>query len=110
MKSIGIYSTSIDPRDTSQRTFIGIGASLFAASTALTIAWCNSMSAMRDMPMPGGWSMSMMWMRMPGESWPAGAMQFIGMWIVMMIAMMLPSVLPMLWSYRQLAAAANRER
>ena len=52
----------------------------------------------------------MMWMRMPGESWPAGAMQFIGMWIVMMIAMMLPSVLPMLWSYRQLAAAANRER
>ena len=54
MKSIGIYSTSIDPRDTSQRTFIGIGASLFAASTALTIAWCNSMSAMRDMPMPGG--------------------------------------------------------
>jgi predicted metal-binding membrane protein len=57
------------------------------------------MSAM-DMPMPGGWTMSMAWMRMPGQTWPAAAASFLGMWIVMMAAMMLPSLIPMLWRYR----------
>jgi hypothetical protein len=28
------------------------------------------MSAMGEMPMPGGWTMSMAWMRMPGQTWP----------------------------------------
>jgi len=86
---------------TSQRNFVGISALLFAASTALIVAWCGSMSAMHDMPMPGGWNMSMMWMRMPGQSWPGTAMAFLSMWQVMMVAMMLPSLVPMLWRYRQ---------
>lgn len=97
----------INSTNDSSRTFIATGAALFAASAALTIAWCNSMSAMHDMPMPGGWSMSMMWMRMPGQSWPGSAAEFLGMWLVMMLAMMLPSVLPVLWRHRQLAGAAN---
>jgi hypothetical protein len=25
---------------------------------------------MGEMPMPGGWTMSMGWMRMPGQTWP----------------------------------------
>ena len=87
--------------DTSQRTFIGVSTLLFAASAALTVACCGSMSVMHDMPMPGGWSMSMMWMRMPGQSLPASASTFLGMWLVMMVAMMLPSLLPMLWRYRR---------
>ena len=37
----------------------------------VTVAWCSSMSAMGGMPMPGGWTMSMAWMRMPGQTWPA---------------------------------------
>ena len=82
---------------TSHRAFVGISALLFAASAALTIVWCTSMSAMRRMPMPGGWTMSMVWMRMPGQSWPEAAASFIGMWVVMMVAMMLPSLAPMLW-------------
>jgi predicted metal-binding membrane protein len=94
----------------SQRAFVGTAAALFAASTALTIAWCRSMSAMHDMPMPGGWSMSMMWMRMPGQTWPGVASAFIGMWLVMMVAMMLPALMPMLWRYRQAAAVANHAR
>jgi predicted metal-binding membrane protein len=85
----------------SGHAFLGGSALLFAASAAVTIAWCASMSAMGGMPMPGGWAMSMAWMRMPGQTWPGAAASFLGMWIVMMVAMMLPSLVPMLWRYRQ---------
>jgi predicted metal-binding membrane protein len=96
----------------SQRAFVGTSALLFAASTAVTIVWCGPMSdgpmsSMHDMPMPGGWSMSMMWMRMPGQTWPGSAATFLGMWLVMMIAMMLPSLLPMLWRYRRAVAGMS---
>jgi predicted metal-binding membrane protein len=40
-------------------------------------------------------------MRMPGQRWPVAAASFLGMWIVMMVAMILPSMVPMLWRYRQ---------
>jgi predicted metal-binding membrane protein len=94
----------------SQRAFVGISAALYAASTALTIAWCRSMSAMHDMPMPGGWTMSMMWMRMPDQTWPGTALAFLGMWLVMMIAMMLPSLTPTLSRYRRAVAGTTRTR
>ena len=85
----------------SQRAFFGVSALLFAASAAVTIVWCASMSDMGEMPMPGGWTMSMAWMRMCGQTWPGAAASFIGMWVAMMVAMMLPSLAPMLWCYRQ---------
>jgi predicted metal-binding membrane protein len=85
----------------SQQAFFGVSALLFAATTAVTIVWCASMSAMGEMPMPGGWMMSMAWMRMPGQTWSGAAASFLGMWVVMMVAMMLPSLVPMLWRYRQ---------
>ncbi|WP_254074099.1 DUF2182 domain-containing protein [Burkholderia sp. S171] len=85
----------------SQRAFLGVSALLFAASTAVTIVGCASMQAMGEMPMPGGWTMSMAWMRMCGQTWPNAAASFIGMWVAMMVAMMLPSLTPMLWRYRQ---------
>jgi predicted metal-binding membrane protein len=85
----------------SRQAFLGISALLFAASAALTIIRCASMSAMGGMPMPGGWTMSMAWMRMPGETWPGAAASFLGMWIVMMMTMMLPSLVPILWRYRE---------
>ena len=81
--------------------FLGVAAILFAASVTVTIAWCASMSAMDEMSMPGGWAMSMTWMRMPGQTWFDAAASFLGMWIVMMVAMMLPSLLPKLWRYLQ---------
>jgi predicted metal-binding membrane protein len=59
------------------------------------------MSAMGGMPMPGGWTMSMAWMRMPGQTWPGAAASFLCMWVLMMVAMKLPSLVPMLWRYRQ---------
>ncbi len=63
---------------------------------------------MDEMPMPGGWSMSMMWMRMPGQGWPGTAAAFLGMWTVMMPAMMLPSLMPMLWRYRRAVATPGK--
>jgi predicted metal-binding membrane protein len=62
---------------------------------------------MGGMPMPGGWTMSMAWMRAPGQSWFAAAASFIGMWVVMMVAMMLPSLIPMLLRYRQALGGAG---
>lgn len=53
------------------------------------------------MPMPGGWTMSMVWMPMAGQSPIAAAAMFTGMWLSMMVAMMLPSSLPMLLLYRR---------
>ena len=93
-----------------QRAFLGVSALLFAASAAMTIAWCASMSTMGEMPMPGGWTMSMAWMRMPGQTWPGAAASFLGMWLVMMLAMMLPSLVPMLWRYRQAVDRAGEAR
>jgi predicted metal-binding membrane protein len=83
------------------RAFIGVSALLFASSAALTIFWCASMSAMPGMPMPGGGTMSMVWMTMPGQTEIEATASFLGMWVVMMMAMMLPSLVPMLWRYRQ---------
>lgn len=84
----------------SRRGFLVTAALLFAASAAVTIAWCRSMSAMAGMPMPGGWILSMAWMPMCGQSWAGTAATFLGMWSAMMAAMMLPSLIPMLARYR----------
>jgi predicted metal-binding membrane protein len=85
----------------SERAFFAVAALLFAASAAATIITCASMSGMGEMPMPGGWTMSPAWMPMCGQTWSGAAASFLGMWIVMMAAMMLPSLVPMLWRYRQ---------
>ncbi len=68
------------------------------------------MAEMPAMPMPGGWSMSMSWMRMPGQSWPGAAATFLGMWVVMMVAMMLPALVPMLARYRRAIGASDVKR
>jgi predicted metal-binding membrane protein len=108
------HFATIDPgmvsRRTSERAFFGVSALLFAASTAVTIVWCAPMSTIGGMPMPGGWTMSMAWMRMPGQTWPAAAASFLGMWLVMMVAMMLPTLVPMLRRYRQAVGRTSETR
>src|SRR3979490_3127714 len=94
----------------SQRAFFGASALLFAASAAATIVWCASMSAMGEMPMPGGGAMSMAWMRMPGQTWAGAAASLLGMWVVMMVAMMLPSLVPMVWRYREAVSSTDETR
>jgi predicted metal-binding membrane protein len=102
----------VEPRTDkwSQRAFFGVSALIFAGAAVLTIVWCASMSAMGGMPMPGGWTMSMAWMRMPGQTWSGAAATFLGMWVVMMVAMMLPSLVPMLWRYREAVGPAGETR
>ncbi len=92
---------------TSEQAFFGVSTLIFALSATVTIDWCASMSAMGEMPMPGGWTMSMAWMRMPGQTWSAAAASFLGMWVAMMVAMMLPSLVPMLLRYRRAVRAAG---
>jgi len=78
--------------------FLSVSALLFIASAAATMYGCRSMSG--GMAMPGGWTMSMAWMRMQGQNWLAAVFSFIGMWVVMMAAMMLPALVPALLRYR----------
>jgi predicted metal-binding membrane protein len=94
----------------SRRAFFGVSALLFVASAVVTVVWSASMSAMGEMPMPGGWTMSMAWMPMCGQPWPGAAAAFLGMWVVMMVAMMLPSLVPMLWRYRQAVGRTGATR
>lgn len=54
--------------------------------------------------------MPMMWMPMSGQTWPGAAASFLAMWVVMMVAMMLPSLVPMLWRYRRAVGRTGETR
>jgi predicted metal-binding membrane protein len=93
-----------------KQMFFAVSALVFAASATLTTTWAASMSAMGEMVMPGGWTMSMTWMRMPGQTWTGVAAAFLGMWVVMMVAMMLPSLVPVLWKYHEVVGRSRQTR
>lgn len=97
-------------RSAHDRSFLAIASLLFFCSAAATIMACASMAAMSGMPMPGGWTMSMAWMRMSGQSWITAATSFVGMWTIMMVAMMMPSLIPMLSRYRSALIKINTTR
>ncbi|SDB93341.1 DUF2182 domain-containing protein [Paraburkholderia lycopersici] len=84
--------------------FFGVSSLLFAASVWATYVWRSSMAAMAGTPMPGGWTMPALWAPTCGRTWLDAAVPFAGMWNVMMIAMMLPSVAPVLWRYFEAVA------
>src|SRR5580698_3817457 len=67
-------------------------AMVFFIAIVGTVHFCRSMAG--GMDMPGGWTMSMMWMPMPGCTWAESGAMFLLMWLAMMVAMMLPSALP----------------
>ncbi len=101
MQPAGVETPGRPGKGASRYAFLGVSALLFAASAVGTVVWSASMSAMGGMPVPGGWTMSMAWMPQPGQPWPVAAASFLGMWVVMTMAMMLPSLLPALWRYRE---------
>jgi len=76
---------------------------VWAGSIAATAYFCISMAG--GMDMPGGWTMSMAWMRMPGQSWLQAALMYLAMWEMMMVAMMGPSVVPILRQYQLKASS-----
>lgn len=95
----GVAPRASRPRH-GERVFVAVAASTCLLAALGTVGWCAAMSAMAGMPMPGGWTMSMAWMRMPGQTWLGAGASFVGMWVLMMVAMMLPSLVPMLRRYR----------
>lgn len=92
------------------RVFLAACALLFLASASATILIGRAMAEMGEVPMAGGWSMSTAWTPLCGGSWPAAAGAFLGMWAIMMTAMMLPSFTPVLWRFRERAALAGVAR
>ena len=44
------------------------------------------------------------------QTWLGAAVTFLGMWVVMMVAMMMPSLVPMLWRYRQAVGGNGQTR
>ncbi len=82
-----------------ERVFLAASAFLFLACVGGTIYLSQSKPA--SMPLPGGVTLSMAWVPMPGQTWPTAAAAFLGMWMVMMAAMMLPTLVPMLLGYRR---------
>jgi predicted metal-binding membrane protein len=98
MHECGSVNLAKKHRPDTEAGFFVTAAAAFAISLAVTIYFCSSMPG--GMDMPGGWTLSMIWMRMPGQSWFAATAMFMLMWLAMMVAMMLPSALAMLRSFR----------
>lgn len=91
----------------SEQAFLGASALLFAGSAALTAAWSL---APPGFDICGGGTGAMGWRPPPGVTWPGAAASFLGMWVVMMTAMMLPSLVPMLRHYRRALGGAGTTR
>lgn len=105
MAGIGVSAKRQAPRlPASEQAFLTASALLFAGSAALTVAWSL---APPGFDICGGGTGSIGWRPPPGGSWPGAAAAFLGMWMVMMAAMMLPSLVPMLRHYRRAAGGAG---
>ncbi|PYV32079.1 MAG: hypothetical protein DMG22_14650 [Acidobacteria bacterium] len=85
-----------------------LSVAAFTAAAWSTYQFARSMSG--EMAMPGGWTMSMMWMPMRGESLIGAGLSFALMWVAMMVAMMLPSTLPIVLIFRRASAFRGEKR
>ena len=85
------------PLDRAERWARAVASVVFLAAVAYTLYAVRGMSG--GMLMPGGWTMPMMWMAMPGQSLAGAAIAFLLMWQAMMIAMMLPAVSPFVLAF-----------
>jgi predicted metal-binding membrane protein len=92
--------------DRAERWARAVASGVFLAAAAYTLYAARGMSG--GMLMPGGWTMPMMWMAMPGQSLAGSAISFLLMWQAMMIAMMLPSSWPTLELYSRVARHAGQ--
>ena len=93
-----------------RRRFLAAAGAASLASFAAAGVWSAAMPAMTGVPMPGGWMLSMPWIRLCGESRVAAGAGFLAMWLVMMVAMMLPSLAPVLWRSRRAAGETSKAR
>ncbi len=91
----GPGSARVRFKPASERTFLGVGLLLFLLCAAGTVYWSGSMA--------GG-------MGMQAQNPLAAALAYLGLWLLMMAAMMLPSLLPALLRYRRSLRAAGEAR
>ena len=90
----------------SQRAFFIVSALLFFASAALTMLWCTPAPAMPACAAHAAATPH----DLSSQGWPGAIASFVGMWTVMMVAMMLPSLVPMLRRYREAMARTGETR
>lgn len=83
-----------------------VAAVSFVAAALPTVYFSFTMRG--AMAMPGGWSMSMVWMPMGG--WSVASLMFALMWLSMMVAMMLPSTLPVVLLFRRVMIFRGQAR
>lgn len=83
------------------RTFIGASVLLFLTGAVMTIIWCPAMATMMAAKSA---------MPLHEHTRLGHAASFLGAWIVMMVAMMLPSLAPMLWRYREAVRRTDDSR
>ncbi|HEY6942954.1 DUF2182 domain-containing protein [Dokdonella sp.] len=101
------------PLRAGRRAFVVVAALMFAAGAVATVVGCASM-ATRAQPMPGAWMASMAAMGMCGQGASGALFAFVPMWLAMMVAMMSPTLAPVLWRHRSAlertgaSAQANR--
>lgn len=94
----------------SRAGFTALCVLLFLAGVAVAVERCAAMAAMGAMPMAGGGTLSMTWVRMCGQSWSNAAMSFLGVWMAMTVAMMTPVLAPALWRVRRGLGEASLQR
>jgi predicted metal-binding membrane protein len=99
---------ALDPAVNRERTFIATSAVVFLTACALTI-WMGHAMAMAGHDRMVMSETSTQGMTMP-EASPMAARSFLGMWVVMMVAMMMPSLVPMLSRYRGVLLALGDRR
>src|SRR5260370_17662602 len=87
--------------DRAERWVRAVASGIFLVAVAYTLYAARGMSG--GMLMPGGWTMPMMWMAMPGQSLVGASFAFLLMWRAMLIAMLLPSSWPPLELYSLVA-------
>ena len=86
-----------------------VGDPVFAVACGVVFVGAVAATIMLADPMHAGHA-SMMWMSGSGQAWLAAGAGFMRMWVVMMAAMMLPSLTPMLLRYRRAAAETGEIR
>ena len=88
------------------KTEVGLSAAAALGTVGAWVYTIHSADSMSSaMPMPGGWSMSMAWMSMGGQSSLAMPRCSSSCGPTMMIAMMLPSVMPTVLLHRRVITA-----
>lgn len=95
------FNAAGDDAPTRQWPLLVACGGVFVASAAVTVGSCGGATCCTSIAMPGGWSLSKIWLPSMSWGWAGSFGSFLWMWSVMMVAMMLPSLTPVLLRLRR---------